>query len=624
MRTRLLFLENGEPVKGIRVKPDSDATDVTESDQEGQLSLELAAGNKELVVYHAGSWVPHVIRVEEQASLILVDLKDVGAANKQSKPKEATNFLDIGRLDLGERYVFERVLGRGGMGLVIKARDRLLNRSVAIKLLSDELTESREAQQIFLAEARHLATLAHPNLVAVHDISKADDRVFMVIEYVKGETLEKLVRSLKKLSLPITLKLAIQLTRVVSYLHDHGVIHRDLKLANAMVRHDGTLKLVDFGLARHFDELYIRGTRVRGTPAYMSPEQINGDHLSPTSDVYQLGLCLFEMITGRLPFEGGDVMYAHIHTPAPSVTQFLSDVPKALDQIISRCLSKDPQDRYQDGHGLLKDLQQLHHNLDRASAITSSGLHVEGEQQDEERVSYPRLHTQELASLTALRKTTGMSFDQQHHTPHAISSQDDPMRASQIKHPTHNSLHALTEPKRISPAFLILFALIIVAASVLAQKLLLSPPAPAAANIAALPASPPAPATPTTLAPEAPVVVTPPAPKQEEPAADPSPTPEPEVALQPTTPEPSAEAAPAPEEPAAKTSKRPRKRTEPAPTKPTRDEVASTPAPKPSKAKPTTESKPKETKGLFKLGSESTPAKADEPVELRKGFLPMK
>lgn len=615
MRTRLLFLENGEPVKGIRVKQDSTTTDVTESDQEGQLSLELAAGNKELVVYHAGSWVPHVIRVEEQASLILVDLKDVGAAKKQDKPKEATNFLDIGRLDLGERYVFERVLGRGGMGLVIKARDRLLNRSVAIKLLSDELTESREAQQIFLAEARHLATLAHPNLVAVHDISKADDRVFMVIEYVKGETLEKLVRSLKKLSLPITLKLAIQLTRVVSYLHDHGVIHRDLKLANAMVRHDGTLKLVDFGLARHFDELYIRGTRVRGTPAYMSPEQINGDHLSPTSDVYQLGLCLFEMITGRLPFEGGDVMYAHIHTPAPSVTQFISDVPKALDQIITRCLNKDPQERYQDGHSLLKDLQQLHHNLDRASAITSSGLHVEDERPHEDRVSYPRLHTQELESLQALHKTTGMSFEQ-HHTPHTIPQADEPMRASQIRHPTHNSLHALTEPKRISPAFLILFAVGIVAASVLAQKLFMTPPAaPQQPNIAAsAPVMPPAPA---------PKVVTTPAIIPQEQAA---PTPEPskpEVDATPelaATPEPEPAPEPAPE---PKTqAKRPRKRAAQAPAPSDALDKPATEA-KTAKTKPAAETKPKETKGLFKLGSESVPTKADEPVELRKGFLPM-
>ena len=406
MPTRLVFLEEGSPVSGVRVKRDGAQEEFT-TDSDGQLSLPLTEGNQKLVVYHRGSWIPHVVRVEQRASLLLVDMKEVDepATTKSSAAaKDNVNFLDVGKLNLGERYVYDRTLGRGGMGFVIRARDRLLNRSVAIKLLSEELQDNAEAQQIFLSEARHLATLSHPNLVAVHDISKLDDRVFMVIEYIKGETLERLITNLRHMSESVALKLAIQLTRVVAYLHDHGIIHRDLKPANAIVRHDGTLKLVDFGLARQFDELYIRGTRVRGTPAYMSPEQIKGAHLTPASDIYQLGVCFFEMLTGRLPFQKGDVAYAHVHEPAPRIQELRPNLNIDLCLLIQSCLEKDPRKRPSDAHEILDILKHIHRHVEDVElSLNESNTPAESTRGDS--LMRLRLRTSEL-NITGLSQST--------------------------------------------------------------------------------------------------------------------------------------------------------------------------------------------------------------------------
>ena len=140
MATRVVFLEDGKPRQGIRVKRNAEDPSEIVSNKEGQLSLDLTEGRQEIVVYHSGSWVPHIVSVEREASMLLVDMGDVSSEaedDKDSRPD--ANFMDVGRLDLGDRYVFERMLGRGGMGMVILARDRLLNRSVAIKLLSEEL-----------------------------------------------------------------------------------------------------------------------------------------------------------------------------------------------------------------------------------------------------------------------------------------------------------------------------------------------------------------------------------------------------------------------------------------------------------------------------------------------------
>ena len=397
MSTRILLLEGGNPAKGIRIRTEDDREVV--SDDSGQLSLELREGTQEIAIFHEGGWSKRTLAMDAwQSAFMLVDLDDAPDTSREREKKNKVTFVDIGRLNLGERYVYEKTIGRGGMGMVIRARDRMLNREVAIKLLSDELHDNEEAQGIFLAEARHLATLSHPNLVAVHDISKVDDRVFMVMEYVRGSTLEQLSETLKGLSEAIALKLMIQLTRVVAYLHDHKVIHRDLKPANAIVRHDGTLKLVDFGLAKHFDDLYIKGTRMRGTPAYMSPEQLKGHELGPSSDIYQLGVCLFEMVTGKLPFSQGDVAYSHLNERAPRVRTIRPEISGALEDIIAACLAKEPQDRPQSAQELLALIQERHRQLQNDTFDL-------GLKQTQSELRHSKLRTSEIRSLRLPSRT---------------------------------------------------------------------------------------------------------------------------------------------------------------------------------------------------------------------------
>ena len=525
MDVRFLFMADGKPVPRVRVRaPQLD--DLVEADAQGQISLPMREGNQELAVYHEGSWVPRIVSVQQNSSLLLVELNEPdqarGGGGLGAEMSEVS-FLHIGRLDLGDRYVFEEVLGRGGMGLVVKAKDRLLNRAVAIKLLSDELRENDEAQQIFLTEARHLATLTHPNLVTVHDIAKAEDRVFIVIEYIKGDTIERLISSLGQLSEPVALKLSIQLARVVAYLHDQGIVHRDLKPANTMVGGDGTLKLIDFGLARHFDELFIKGTRVRGTPAYMSPEQIAGANPTVASDIYQLGVCLFEMVTGTIPFSKGDIAYAHIHTPAPRAKQRGAHISGEFDELIASCLHKDPADRPRDVHAIMAALQRLHHAADVAMPGEDSAPRPL-EQSDREKDSLLNLRLRNSEMHVASPKTPGPA-----------STDERPASPPREAEPEDGSLERAA-PRRAAP-LLVLVAALLLALGVVALLWPRSEPEPIAPIAAASPPelipAAPTPAAPPTPAPSAgaPAAVAPPPSEVPEPeraaTAAPGPTPEP-------------------------------------------------------------------------------------------------
>jgi predicted Ser/Thr protein kinase len=248
-------------------------------------------------------------------------------------------------MDLGTRYVFERVLGRGGMGVVLRAQDTLLNRLVAVKLLSEELADNPEAQQIFLTESRALATLSHPNLVGIFDVTEIGGRAMMVFEYVEGETLDQLVRKNGRFAEAEALRVAIELTFAIEYLHQKNVIHRDLKPANIMVQPDGKVRLIDFGLARSLEDIAERGTRLRGSPAYMAPEQVMGEQLGHHTDLYALGMTLFEILAGRLPFESGDMSFAQVHRHPPSLATLREDLHADLVVIVDRCICKAQSDR---------------------------------------------------------------------------------------------------------------------------------------------------------------------------------------------------------------------------------------------------------------------------------------
>ena len=338
-KKRIIFVQNSQPLAGVQVRHDSwDETLVT--NDEGQIHCEVEEGFKEFEVFHQGRWNKVSLEVTEKQSLLIVDINTHATGSFTAQIPGGFK----GQV-FGERYVFEEVLGRGGMGIVVQANDKLLHRTVAIKMLNEEFLENVEAQQIFLEEARSIATLRHPNLVAIYDVTMIDGRAMIVFEHIDGQDLDTLFENEGCLSEASVVGIAVQLTRALKYLHDKGILHRDIKPANVLVQPDGVLKIIDFGLARSLEEIAIKGTKVRGTPAYMAPEQIDGSQLLAATDIYQLGVSLFELLAGQLPFSSGNMAYAHMHMDPPAVSEFVTLHEPEVGQLIHACLQKKPEDR---------------------------------------------------------------------------------------------------------------------------------------------------------------------------------------------------------------------------------------------------------------------------------------
>ena len=252
---------------------------------------------------------------------------------------------------IAQRYEVQELVGRGGMSSVFKAHDTLLERNVALKILHEHHLEDDEYVERFKSEARTVAQLSHPNIVTVIDRGETDGRPFIVFEYVDGQTLDQVLARRGALPIDEALEIAIASARGLAIAHRHGLVHRDVKPQNILLNGDRQPKVTDFGIARSLDVkkgVTQTGT-VLGTSNYIAPEQASGDRAGPESDVYSLGVVLFELLTGRVPFEGENfvtVAMKHINEPAPSVTARRRDVPPRLAAAVSRALAKDPRDRF--------------------------------------------------------------------------------------------------------------------------------------------------------------------------------------------------------------------------------------------------------------------------------------
>jgi serine/threonine-protein kinase len=261
-------------------------------------------------------------------------------------------------------YRLLRQLGAGGMGEVYLADDLRLGRKVAVKLLPAELTRDEEAKRRLLREARSVAALDHPNVCTVHEVNEEDGRMYVVMQYVEGETLaDKL--SHKPLGLTECIDVATQIAAALEEAHSHGVVHRDIKPANVMINTRGQVKVLDFGLAKAFasveqsvtDMLVTKTGTIAGTAPYMSPEQIRGEPVDGRTDIFSFGVMLYEAAAGRRPFDRPSAV--------AMITSILFDPPPPLprkefaplEPVIQRCLSKSPADRYQTAKDLLDDLQ---------------------------------------------------------------------------------------------------------------------------------------------------------------------------------------------------------------------------------------------------------------------------
>ena len=256
------------------------------------------------------------------------------------------------------RYQIIGTLGRGGMGIVYKAKDSVLDRIVALKVLPDTLKENPQALKNFLREAKSAARLNHPNIVTVYDAGQQDGAFYIAMEYVDGNTLKDIVKRKGKIAPAGIVPVLVQMSEALAYAHDHKVVHRDVKTANTMWTRDRKAKIMDFGLAKVIEEVRNHTTVVSGTPYYMSPEQTLGKNIDWRTDIYSLGVTTFELATGTLPFREGNLPYHHLHTPPPDPRSFVSDLPLVLVEIINTCLKKDPADRFQSTREILALLKK--------------------------------------------------------------------------------------------------------------------------------------------------------------------------------------------------------------------------------------------------------------------------
>ncbi len=260
-----------------------------------------------------------------------------------------------------QRFEIIEEIARGGMGIVYQAHDILLSRTVALKVLSKQLRDNDTAKEYFLREARAAAQLQHPNIVTIFDIGRLPDgEVYLAMEYIEGKTLKQIVSKEGPLPEKFILQILAHACRGLQYAHDRSVVHRDIKSGNIMLaRTDRSLKILDFGLAKVLTETQNDHTQAIGTPFYMSPEQILGNELDHRSDLYSLGVTMFELATGTVPFFKGDLPYKHVHEEPPAPRSLNPAIGVALETIILKCMRKAPKDRYGSCNDIIKDIRSL-------------------------------------------------------------------------------------------------------------------------------------------------------------------------------------------------------------------------------------------------------------------------
>jgi predicted Ser/Thr protein kinase len=275
------------------------------------------------------------------------------------------------------RWILSSEIGRGGMGRVYLAQEEITGRQAAVKILSPELAADAGFLSRFQREIEALSQLSHPHIVQFYDSGHENGHYYYVMEYVSGESLEEMTDHQKRLSWREVLEIALQICPALKHVHDHGIIHRDIKLSNILVRADGIVKLTDFGIAKVFATTDLTQTGgIVGTAEYLSPEQAMGKPVTKRSDIYSLGVVLYCLLTGRLPFTGTgylDLMHKHRYAQFDRPGKIVLDLPYEVDEVICQLLEKDPAKRPADCLVLSKQLDSIRKKLERKDQGTRVG-----------------------------------------------------------------------------------------------------------------------------------------------------------------------------------------------------------------------------------------------------------
>ena len=270
----------------------------------------------------------------------------------------------IGRL-LDNRYEILEIIGTGGMAVVYKALDHRLNRLVAVKILKDEFSRNEEFRRRFQAESQAVAMVSHPNIVGVYDVSRTDELDYIVMELIEGITLKQYLERKGNLNWRETLHFSIQIAKALEHAHSRGIVHRDIKPHNIMILKDGSIKVADFGIARIGSAQNTLTREALGSVHYISPEQAKGARVDNRSDLYSLGVVMYEMLTGRTPYDGDtpvSVAIQHINGNARCPSELMTGIPLGLEQITMHAMSANPDTRYASATDMLRDMEEFRKN----------------------------------------------------------------------------------------------------------------------------------------------------------------------------------------------------------------------------------------------------------------------
>lgn len=274
-----------------------------------------------------------------------------------------TNDKYIGKM-LDDRYEIREIIGEGGMAIVYRALDHRLNRDVAVKIMRDEMAADEEFRRRFCTESHAVAMLSHPNIVAVYDVSHNDNVEYIVMELVDGITLKQYMERKGMVAWKEVVHFTKQISKALAHAHERGIIHRDIKPQNIMLLRDGTIKVGDFGIAALENEVYENNGEAIGSIHYIAPEQARGECPDARSDIYSLGVMMYEMLTGGLPFTGntlGEIAVQHMNAKPVPPHEKNPEIPLELERITLKAMNAELSERYQSANALLSDLEAFIH-----------------------------------------------------------------------------------------------------------------------------------------------------------------------------------------------------------------------------------------------------------------------